>query len=48
MTPDDSYETPFQTDSETEATVADEPGKIVADVQSTKLKQMLAGIKQKG
>ena len=36
------------TDSETEATVADEPGKIVADVQSTKLKQMLAGIKQKG
>jgi hypothetical protein len=35
------------TDTVNDATVADEPGKIVADVQSTKLKQMLAGIKQK-
>ena len=36
------------TDTANDATVADEPGKIVADVQSTKLKQMLAGIKAKG
>ena len=38
----------IQSDPASEATVEDEPGKIVADVQSTKLKQMLAGIKQKG
>ena len=38
----------IQSDPANDATVADEPGKIVADVQSTKLKQMLAGIKQKG
>ena len=37
-----------QTDTANDATVEDEPGKIVADVQSTKLKQMLAGIKSKG
>jgi len=36
------------TDTANDATVEDEPGKIVADVQSTKLKQMLAGIKSKG
>jgi len=33
-------------DSETNATVADEPGRISADVQSTKLKQLLGKIKQ--
>jgi len=33
-------------DSETNATVADEPGRITADVQSTKLKQLLGKIKQ--
>ena len=38
----------IQSDPANDATVPDEPGKIVADVQSTKLKQMLAGIKQKG
>ena len=38
----------IQSDPASDATVEDEPGKIVADVQSTKLKQMLAGIKQKG
>jgi len=38
----------IQSDPANDATVADEPGKIVADVQSTKLKQMLAGIKAKG
>ena len=38
----------IQSDPQNDATVEDEPGKIVADVQSTKLKQMLAGIKQKG
>ena len=38
----------IQSDPASEATVEDEPGKIVADVQSTKLKQMLAGIKAKG
>ena len=38
----------IQTDPQNDATVEDEPGKIVADVQCTKLKQMLAGIKQKG
>jgi replicative DNA helicase len=34
------------TDSEDNATVADEPGKITADVQSAKLKQLLGKIKQ--
>jgi RecA/RadA recombinase len=34
------------TDSEDNATVADEPGKISADVQSAKLKQLLGKIKQ--
>src|SRR5210317_1590281 len=38
----------IQSDPAGDATVEDEPGKIVADVQSTKLKQMLAGIKAKG
>jgi len=38
----------IQTDPQNDATVEDEPGKIVADVKSTKLKQMLAGIKAKG
>ena len=33
-------------DDESNATVADEPGKITADVQSTKLKQLLGKIKQ--
>jgi hypothetical protein len=33
---------------EGEATVEDEPGKIVADVQSTKLKQMLGALKTNG
>ena len=33
-------------DEEANATVADEPGKISADVQSTKLKQLLGKIKQ--
>ena len=33
-------------DSEPNATVADEPGRITADVQSTKLKQLLGKIKQ--
>ena len=34
------------TDDEPNATVADEPGKITADVQSTKLKQLLGQIKK--
>ena len=34
------------TDDEPNATVADEPGKITADVQSAKLKQLLGKIKQ--
>ena len=34
------------TDGEANATVADEPGKITADVQSNKLKQLLGQIKQ--
>ena len=33
-------------DEEINATVADEPGKITADVQSTKLRQLLDKIKQ--
>jgi hypothetical protein len=35
-------------DSDPNASVADEPGKIVADVQSSKLKQLLGQIKQNG
>ena len=33
-------------DDEPNATVPDEPGKITADVQSAKLKQLLGKIKQ--
>jgi len=33
-------------DNEPNATVADEPGRITADVQSNKLKQLLSQIKQ--
>jgi DNA-directed RNA polymerase len=34
------------TDDEPNATVADEPGKITAEIQSNKLKQLLGQIKQ--
>ena len=34
-------------DEASDAAVEDEPGKITAQVESTKLKQMLAGLKSK-
>jgi hypothetical protein len=35
----------MNSDSESDAVIADQPGKITADVESTKLRQMLAGLK---
>ena len=35
----------MNSDSDSDAVIADQPGKITADVESTKLRQMLAGLK---